>query len=65
MLYIITNSDFFYNGKLFREGTSINLPDSEAKKYPNILFPLTNVVENKSDSVESITVEIPKRKRKK
>ncbi|NMB82963.1 MAG: hypothetical protein GYA14_14215 [Ignavibacteria bacterium] len=65
MLYKITSSDFFYNGKLFPEGSCINLPDSEAVKFPNILLPSIQKIENNSDNPESITVELPKRKRKK
>lgn len=65
MLYKITSSDFFYNGKLLPEGSSINLPDSEAAKFPEILFPSDQKPENNSDNPESITVELPKRKRKK
>lgn len=65
MLYKITSSDFFYNGKLFPEGSSINLPDSEAAKFPKILCPSDRKVDDKSNNTEPITVEIPKRKRKK
>ncbi|MEW6508848.1 MAG: hypothetical protein AB1432_13995 [Bacteroidota bacterium] len=65
MLYKITSSDFFFNGKLYPEGSLINLPDSEAAKFPKILSPSNQKFEDNSDSSESITVEIPKRKRKK
>lgn len=69
MLFKITTSDFYYNGKLFPEGISIDLPDSEARKFPEILLPVSTKEKINDPSpvskVESITIELPKRSRKK
>jgi len=39
--YTIKNSDIMHNGKLFPEGSTINLDDKDAQSLSNFLVPLS------------------------
>lgn len=47
--YIIKNSDIMHNGKLFPEGSTINLDDNDAKSLSNYLTEIKEVSKYNSD----------------
>ena len=49
--YLIKNTAIMHNGKLFPEGSTINLDDKEAESLSNFLDPI------KSDSSKSLELE--------
>jgi len=56
--YLIKNSDILHNGKIFPEGSTIELEDKEAESLTNFLDPIN------SDSSKSLVLE-PKLEHKK
>ena len=52
--YLIKNSDILHNGKIFPEGTTIELADKDAQSLSDYLVTLSvvEVSENKSKSLE-------------
>lgn len=52
--YLIKNSDILHNGKIFPEGTTIELEDKDAQSLSDYLVTLSvvEVSENKSKSLE-------------
>ncbi len=53
--YTIKNSDIMHKGKIFPEGSTIDLEDKEAESLSNFLDPI------KSDSSKSLELEHKKR----
>jgi len=49
--YLIKNSDIMHKGKIFPEGSTINLEDNETESLSNFLDPI------KSDSSKSLELE--------
>ncbi|MBE0550821.1 MAG: hypothetical protein IH619_00380 [Ignavibacterium sp.] len=47
--YIIKNSDIMLNGKLFPEGSTINLEDKDAQSLSDYLTEIKEVSKNNSD----------------
>jgi len=47
--YLIKNSDIMHNGKLFPEGSTINLDDKDAQSLSNYLAEIKEVSKNNSD----------------
>ena len=47
--YTIKNSDIMHNGKLFPEGSTINLDDKEAESLSDYLTEIKEVSKNNSD----------------
>ncbi len=53
----ITNTHFRYNGKLFKEGSIADLPQSEVEDYPDILIPVAD-----ASTVDFVASDIPPKK---
>lgn len=70
MLVKIHNSNFRYKGKVFYENSTIDLPESEVEKFPEILIPVKEDPVKNPDAeslppeVQQEEVSTPKRKRK-
>ncbi|MBE0550819.1 MAG: hypothetical protein IH619_00370 [Ignavibacterium sp.] len=47
--YTIINSDIMHNGKLFPEGSTINLDDKDAQSLSDYLTEIKEVSKNNSD----------------
>ncbi len=47
--YLIKNSDIMHNGKLFPEGSTINLDDKDAESLSDYLTEIKDVSKNISD----------------
>jgi hypothetical protein len=47
--YLIKNSDIMHNGKLFPEGSTINLDDKDAQLLSDYLTEIIEVSKNNSD----------------
>ena len=47
--YLIKNSDIMHNGKIFPEGSTINLDDKEAESLSDYLTEIKEVSKNNSD----------------
>ena len=47
--YLIKNTDIMHNGKLFPEGSTINLEDKDAQSLSNYLTEIKEVSRNNSD----------------
>lgn len=47
--YLIKNSDIMHNGKLFPEGSTINLDDKDAQSLSDYLTEIKEVSKNNSD----------------
>lgn len=47
--YLIKNSDIMHNGKLFPEGSTINLDDKDAQSLSAYLTEIKEVSKNNSD----------------
>lgn len=47
--YLIKNSDIMHNGKLFPEGSTINLDDKDAQSLTDYLTEIKEVSKNNSD----------------
>jgi len=47
--YLIKNSDIMHNGKLFPEGSTINLEDKDAQSLLDYLTEVKEVSKNNSD----------------
>jgi len=52
--YLIKNSDIMHNGKLFPEGSTINLDDKEAESLSGYLTEIKEVSKNNSDQKTNI-----------
>lgn len=52
--YLIKNSDIMHNGKLFPEGSTINLDDKEAESLSDYLTEIKEVSKNNSDQKTNI-----------
>jgi hypothetical protein len=47
--YLIINSDIMHNGKIFPEGSTINLEDKEAESLSDYLIEIKEVSKNNLD----------------
>ncbi len=49
--YLIINSDIMHNGKIFPEGSTINLEDKEAESLSDYLIEIKEVSKNNLDQL--------------
>jgi len=52
--YLIKNSDIMHNGKLFPEGSTINLDDKDAESLSDYLTEIKEVSKNNSDQKTNV-----------